>query len=283
MSSISSRKVSQEQLTRPRESAEVLRLPVVPRESAVFASKLKARIVKVSRLSLPLRTRLWQVFKEYYADVNRETFERDLSNKSHVILLLDRRLGAICGFSTFVLYQETIEGQRIGVLYSGDTIIQRDYWGQTALQRAFILAFLRYKLRYPWLSTYWFLISKGYKTYLLLSRNYCEYWPRHDRKTPGYDQAILHALSARRFPESYLPELGILRFDKPQGMLREHVAPIELGQLQVPDIRFFHTANPGHARGEELCCIGKFDTKTILRASARMLRKGLLRLWKACS
>ncbi len=280
MSSTSSPEFSKKPIRRTQASTEVRRFPVVEGARAFSGRKLRARIVKVADLTSIQRARLWLVFKEYYADVTRETFERDLSNKSHVILLVDQRMGAICGFSTFVLYDEVIQGKRIGVLYSGDTIIQREYWGQTALQRAFIRAFLRYKLRRPWRSTYWFLISKGYKTYLLLSRNYCEYWPRHEQQTPAFEQAVLHTLSTKRFHETYKPELGILRFDTPLGKLREHVAPIDPELLAYPDIAFFLIRNPGHVRGEELCCLGKFDTKTILYASVRMLRKGLRSLWK---
>ena len=159
----------------PRAPAQLVRTP---------GGGLKARVFTVDELMPETREAMWQLFFRYYADVGREAFFADLSRKSRVILIRDRDSYEVKGFSTIETYETEVWGRRVAVLFSGDTVVDREGWGQTALQIAFLKFIIRYKLSHPLMPVYWFLISKGYKTYLLLSRNFPTYWPRHDRETP---------------------------------------------------------------------------------------------------
>ncbi len=49
--------------------------------------------------------------------------------------------------------------------FSGDTIIEKEYWGNRALTCAMYRYIVSFKLRYPLVPVYWILISKGFKTY----------------------------------------------------------------------------------------------------------------------
>ena len=100
--------------------------------------KLASHTVTVPRLTPGQRDGMWALFHRYYEDVSREAFERDLAAKSHVIELRDSGDGSLQGFSTLHTYRRAVEGRSIGVLYSGDTIIAQPYWGQTALQKAWL-------------------------------------------------------------------------------------------------------------------------------------------------
>lgn len=220
---------------------------------------------------------MWRLFTDYYTDVTRATFDADLASKSHVILLHNSKNEEIKGFSTLHTYRRTIQGRKIAVLYSGDTIIDQAYWGQTALQRAWLSNAMRLKLSNPHLPVYWFLISKGYKTYLLLSRNFPEYWPRHDRPLPVWERAVLDTLASEKFGDDYSPELGLIMHDNPAGRLASSVAPIDEALLRYPDIRFFCEKNPGHANGDELCCIGRIDGQLWLSYMVKLSRRLLKR------
>jgi len=44
-----------------------------------------------------------------------------------------------------------------------------------------------------------------------------------------------------------------------QGRLRDDVAPVDAFVLDDADVRFFAKKNPGHAQGDELCCLGKIN------------------------
>jgi hypothetical protein len=241
--------------------------------------RLVARTVPVPALSGEEREELWGIFSRYYADVSRDRFERDLACKQEVVLLRDSGDRSLQGFSTLEVYRRRHRGRRFVAVYSGDTIIEEPYWGQTALQRAFFRFLLATKLRQPHLPVYWFLISKGYKTYLLLARNVPHHWPRHDRPTPTAEQAVLDDLARDKFGAAYDAATGVLRFEVCQGRLKDGVAPIEAGLLAEPEIRFFVTRNPGHARGEELCCLGAVDLALPAHFMARQAHKAL-RGWR---
>ena len=220
---------------------------------------LFSRTIPVASLSLHWKEEMWALFEQYYADVSRETFEKDLSHKNHVILIQERDTQRVKGFSTLQRLEMEVKGKKALVIFSGDTIVEKEYWGQTVLQKAFLGYVLRQKLSSGWVPTYWFLISKGYKTYLLLSRNFPVYWPRHDRPTPVWENELLSELASHKFGEAWIPELGILHFPDKKGRLKEDVAPIDEKLFQYPDIAFFARKNPGHLQGDELCCLGLVD------------------------
>jgi hypothetical protein len=250
------------------------------------SGKLKAKIVSAKNLRPKKLDDMWAVFNCYYDDIERGRFEVDLSKKSHVIMLRDSGDKSLQGFSTLELIPGKILGQRFLAIYSGDTIISEAYWGQTALQRAFTGYTLKYMVKNPTIPVYWFLISKGYKTYLLLSRNYVEHWPRWEETTPPFQSAVIDTLAYNKFGDSWKRDQGVLRFEEPQGKLKEAVAPIDQELLrQYRDIQFFNEANPGHQEGDELCCIGRVNPAFIANFAMRTSRKLLGRrpkstVWK---
>lgn len=252
------------------------------------SGRLRGEVQAVPRLTEAQRDQMWAVFSRYYAAVTREKFEADLADKQQVILLSDSGDGRIQGFSTLQVYARTLHGRRFLAVYSGDTVTDEAYWGQPALHRTFTRFLLKTKLTNLHLPVYWYLISKGYKTYLLLTRNFPTHYPRHDRPTPPFARAVLDLLSTDKFGEAYQPEQGILRFDTCQGRLKRGVAPIDAALLEYPDIGFFVAKNPGHADGDELCCLGRVDlafpTFFLLRQIGKSLRGAkdrFRRLWAA--
>lgn len=235
--------------------------------------KLVAETVRVTALRPETIEAMWDLFARYYADVERSTFDADLADKRDVILLYDAGDRSLQGFSTVVVYERELEGRRFVAIFSGDTVIEEAYWGQRALQFAFYRYLVRTKLRHPLRPVYWYLISKGYKTYLLLARNVPNHWPRHDRPTPAFEQRVLDHLGADRFGADYDAERGVLAHPVCVGRLKGWVAPIDAELLRYPDIRFFAERNPGYTRGDELCCIGKVDLGLVTGSLSRLVLK----------
>ncbi len=211
---------------------------------------------------------MWTVFEAVYSHVTWERFNADLDRKDHVILLRDGP--QICGFSTMAVDRLEHDGRSVVSVFSGDTVIHASYRGQTALQWAFFRYIVTTKLRNPNKLVVWFLISKGYKTYLLLSRNFPTYFPRRDQETPPWANALIRELATRRFGDALDPNALILRFGDQADRLRASAAPTE-GQRD-DDIRFFVEQNPGHASGEELCCIGVINRQLMLSYPSKLLR-----------
>lgn len=249
--------------------------PKVPQPKPDVApnGQLRAVIVPMTAVGANLRDDMWTLFDSIYADVDRLRFDRDLDEKQEVILLFDEGNQSIRGFSTLHVYQRTIEGRDVVVIYSGDTVIAPGYWGQRALHVAFLKYIMVLKARHPFVPVYWFLISKGYKTYLLLSRNFIEYWPRRDIPTPAWPAAVMNTLATEKFGRHFVPDRGVVQFDRPMGRLRAGIAPIAPEVLEAPDVRFFIEKNPGHEAGDELCCLGLIEAQLVLHYVNRLLRR----------
>lgn len=239
------------------------------------SSQLKASIVPVSRVDRATRDAMWTLFSEYYEAVCREKFERDLAGKDHVILVRSTADGTVQGFSTITTFESRVQGRRVVGVFSGDTIMGKAHWRQTVLQRGFLRYILRVKVRNPLTPVYWFLISKGYKTYLLLAKNFGEYWPRWSEPTPPWQAAVLDDFARRRFPDAWRPELGLLKFAECEGRLKCDVAQIDETARQLPEVRFFEERNPGHAEGDELCCLGLVSFGQAGGYVLKVLRKAL--------
>jgi hypothetical protein len=240
--------------------------------------RLVARIAQVSSLDAGLRSEAFALFAESYDGADRARFERDLAEKQRIILLHDRDSGALKGFSTVVT--QPMPGSRAGtVIFSGDTVIQRDYWGQKQLQIAFVRILLSLKLRAPLQPLYWFLISKGYRTYMLLANAFPRAVPRHDRGDDRSLRAALDTLAEARFGSAYDQPSGVVRFAADHERVREGLAPITARHLANPHVCFFVARNPGHAAGDELACLAQVRLIDILRVAARLLANRLRRLF----
>lgn len=235
--------------------------------------RLNAKTVRVSRIPAADRDGMWSVFRKYYDGISREQFDRDLDAKQFVIVVRDGE-GAVQGFSTIAEYDVTVGGKSYRVVYSGDTILERRFWGYGGLQMAFAKHMLLAKIRTPGRPVYWFLISKGYKTYLLLARNFLGFWPRRDVPMEGWQKELVDTLATTKFGEQYDPTTGILRALENGCRLKDEVAPLDV--FTDADIRFFAAKNPGHAKGDELCCVGVVDTRSLVHYLGKRLKKSAL-------
>ena len=227
---------------------------------------LEGTVVRVSTLDEATRSRMWGMFSSAYTGTTEDVFRRDLAEKRKVILVRDRH-GDLQGFSTLTWWKGRHEGRPFVALFSGDTVLERAYWGDGALQRAFLRTCLVRSLANPLRPVYWFLISKGYKTYLLLSRHVPEHWPRRDRPTPTWEASLIDRLARDRFGAHWDPVRGIVRLPD-GGHVRPGVAPADAASSD-PDVAFFLSANPGHADGDELACLGRMRPWLPLRYALR--------------
>lgn len=199
---------------------------------------------------------MYEILSKYYEHVTEEQFLADLSKKNAVILMRDSRENRIQGFSTILDIRMTVGGRSVVGAFSGDTIIERAYWGQGTLGKAFLAYMLKQKLKNPFETFYWFLISKGYKTYLLMANNCPTHFPRHEKPTPPRVQAIMDRFYSELYPENYDARDGVIAFNGPACHLKNGVAAIENQLVESnPRIAFFAGRNPGWRKGNELACI----------------------------
>ncbi|HEY6124422.1 MAG TPA: hypothetical protein VIV63_07205, partial [Steroidobacteraceae bacterium] len=94
----------------------------------------------------------------------------------------------------------------------------------------------------------------SYKSYLLLPRNFREFWPRHDVPTPEPRAALINQLATETYGQDWNPERGVV-VRSGQKRMRATAAPLVLGPGADPALEFFSRANPGHADGDMLVCL----------------------------
>jgi hypothetical protein len=233
-------------------------------------SKLNARVRERSSLLESEINDMYALFAQYYDCTTAGLFKADLSEKSHVILLHSKT--SLCGFSTLSLTETTahdaLVAGRYRVLFSGDTIIHRDHWGDQALAMEFCHFAGTIKAAQPTVPLYWLLISKGYRTYRYLHLFSKTYWPSFRSESNDHLVPILNSVATQKFGSAFDPISGVIRFARSRGHLRQDWASIREDLQHRPEINFFLTRNPGYALGEELACITELD-ETNLRSVAR--------------
>ena len=241
-------------------------------------SALKGATVPCESLTERQRAQMLALMQVCYAGVSAERFTRDLAGKQYVILLSARRSGELVGFSTLRVAEEQVEGKPVEVVFSGDTVIHPDYWGQKELQVRFGRFMLARKLRRPSRPLLWLLLSAGYKTYLLAVNHFPRTVPRHDWEAPAERVSFLRSLASRWFGEQYDAARGTVRFAGSHYRVRDGVASIDREAAAHPHIAFFAQHNPGHVDGEELVCLAEIRVRDLMWALTELTMKQL-RLW----
>ncbi|HEU0298474.1 MAG TPA: hypothetical protein VFR37_03450 [Longimicrobium sp.] len=252
--------------------------PVAERPAALARPasppRLRASIVAPRAIDAATLDAAFALFRAHYDGADRERFEHDLGEKQRVILLRDER-GALRGFSTVLQREVRVGGRTVTMVFSGDTVIDRACWGQKRLQSAFAGLLLRLRLLHPRRPLYWFLISKGWRTYLLMANHFPRAVPRWDLPDPPELRAALDQLAAERFGAEYDAAAGIVRYATPHERVRDGVAPIDGALLANPHVRFFVQRNPGHDRGDELACLAQVRLRDLARVAAGIAWKRL--------
>ncbi len=222
-----------------------------------MSNKLYYKTVKVKEIAQKDITDMFLIFRRYYNNVSEEQFKEDLTKKDAVFLLFDKKHNLIRGFSTIA----EINFKNYTGVFSGDTIIEKEYWGQGTLGVAFLKYLFLKKLKNPFRPLYWFLISKGFKTYLLMANNFSNHYPRFEKEIDDKHQSILDSFANTLYPKDYLTNLGIISFkDKKKDSLKECIAPISQEMINSNErIRYFATKNKNWQKGDELCCIAEMS------------------------
>lgn len=223
---------------------------------------------------------MYVLLSKYFDGVRREVFDADLDEKSTVLLLRSRLDGSIQGFSTLMRLDVEIDGQGVVGFFSGDTIVERRFWGESLLSRLWAKAVFaeadRIKALKPNVPVYWFLICSGYKTYRFLPVFFRSFYPNPYRPTPPEEQRVLDTLGETKFPRAYDAACGIVRL-KSASPLRPGVADITKERLRDPIVAFVAARNPGYFLGDELACLTPVSHENLTRAGLRMFRAGVER------
>lgn len=220
----------------------------------VARGTLRARVVSAASLPEAAVDSMYELYARNYLDSTAAIFRRDLSAKTHV-LLLENEDGELRGFSTLLVYRSFTIGEAVRVIYSGDTIVDPEHWGSPALA----LEWLRFAgvvwREEPAVPLFWLLIVKGHRTYRFLPTFAKHYLPHHGDSGSARERGLLDSLAKERFGSRFEQSTGIVRFDSPQGRLTAELAEIPARHRRLPAVAYFLARNPGYRDGHELVCL----------------------------
>lgn len=235
---------------------------------------LDACVRRISSLSQEDRQAMFQLYHDNYGGAAMPIFDQDLDAKDYTILLTDK-LNNIRGFSTLAIYSEQYQGKAVKVIYSGDTIIDKAYWGKNEFAATWLRLVGSIKAEAPSIPLYWLLIVKGHRTYRYLPLFSKEYYPRHDAETPPAQQLLMHHLAQSRFGAAYDADSGIVRFQGKRSFLSENLAPVPPKDMARGDVQYFLARNPRYTEGDELLCLCELTPENLTRFSRAWFMEGM--------
>jgi hypothetical protein len=233
--------------------------------------RLTGRICRIDDVSSGDREQMFSLMRRHYENVDRHAFESDFDQKDWVIVATDVNEGRVYGFSTQTLYRQEFNGQSVRILFSGDTIVDRRFWASNPLSQLWGRLALSLIDAYPDDRLYWFLISKGYKTYRFLPVFFREFYPRYDKPTPRWAKRLICEVSSTRYGHRFKEPTGIVVASRDGCRLRQAVADVTPDRLRNPHVAFFDRVNPGHAGGDELCCVAPLSRENFNRKAFRVI------------
>jgi hypothetical protein len=223
-----------------------------------------------STLPYARHAELFQLFQRCYDCVDFSAFEKDLRQKTSVILLTDEE-DRVVGFSTQEVYECEFQGERVRVLYSGDTVIDPAHWGSQLLVKGWCQVAARVMDAVPKMRTFWFLISKGCRTYLYLPLFFRKFLPSVANDHEPCQKKLLDQLAAEKFGTHYDAASGLIRFPASRGQLTAELAEIPAGRRDDVHVRHFLSLNPDFAQGVELACLAEISLENTRGLGRRWL------------
>lgn len=234
-------------------------------------NKLKGTIKDPKEVSGKEIESMLALMQKYYDGVTATKFEKDLDEKKWILVLRDSREDIIRGFTTITLMECVVDGTAYSAIYSGDTVIEKDFRGQSELARVWLNFTLNLKKEGGYAKLFWYLISKGYKTYMLLPLFFKDYYPRFDRPTPDKARLMIDSFSLAKFPGEYDRERGVISHVDGDRLsnAKEEMTQIKLSD---PRIRFFYESNPYFWRGDDLACLTEINLNNISKYGLKLIK-----------
>jgi hypothetical protein len=214
------------------------------------------------------------LYSTYYMQSNLTRFESDLDEKDQVLLIWND--GVLAGFTTLCQYQFHFEGRDLEIIFSGDTIMDRQFWGSQELAFAWLREIGRAARASCGRPLYWFLIVKGHRTYRYMPAFGINFVPRWTKDAQDVDLLRLRdALAQDRFGSWYQPATGIVRFpDQRDRLAWPWAAPTEREKNRA-DVSFFLNTNPGYVDGDELVCLCPLTPDNMRPLTRRVFDQGV--------
>lgn len=229
---------------------------------------LKGYVKPITEYSESDLETMYQLMNTFYDNMEKSIFLKDFYAKDYCLSLFNEE-NELVGFTTQKVLEIEVDGAPVHGVFSGDTIIHKDYWGNMELFRVWSEFWFDYAKKYD--EFYWFLICKGYKTYRMLPVFWDEYYPSHKWETPDKMRKIIDAYATALYPDEYNPATGVVEYKTTKDKLKAGVADIGEKELKRSDIAYFAQINPGYINGNDVACLARIDTAVLNKKTRQIL------------
>jgi len=225
---------------------------------------LKGKIAKINKLTHCQKEKMYSIMTKYYANITEETFYSDLDKKLEVVLLCDEN-DVIHGFTTLAIF---LYDERTQLLYSGDTIIEKECWGKNNLMPIWLNNAMSHAEKFDG-KTYWLLLTKGYKTYKFLHTFFNKFYPCVDTGTPHELQKIIDKFAIEQFGSKYQNGIYVAGKD----FLKEEFDDTDETKMKNKHTTFFLEKNPNYKIGDELVCLTELSLDNLNKLGLKILER----------
>jgi len=233
---------------------------------------LTNQFLHLNELSHQQKLRMFKLYAANYNNTSKPLFLSDISKKQYVILLLDEQ-NEIQGFSSIAVNPKNCGTNNYNIFFSGDTIISPKFWGTQELVKGFTEAVGRLLASDQQKKWYWFLMSKGHRTYMYLVLFFKTYYPHLKEANPELKQ-ILNEVADKLFGKYWQPEKDLIVFPESMGELTPELAHASFEKRRNKHVAFFLEKNPDFYKGEELACITPLNFENIHPRLHQYMQKG---------
>jgi hypothetical protein len=230
---------------------------------------LKSKIIEKERLTSEEIMQMFQLMEKHYDNLSFENFNNDMNEKDFCIVIYTEEDNRIRGFSTQKILSFKNGSKNIHGVFSGDTVIEKEYWGSLELYKCFARFF--FKLAEDYDRFYWFLISKGYKTYKMLPVFFENFHPNYRAETPEDIKSVMNRFGEIKYPKEYDKDKGVIAYGGTRDRLKSGIADIEYKHKNDNDIQFFLEKNPGYTVGDDLVCLTELSISNLKERARRLL------------
>ena len=229
-----------------------------------------AATVPTKTLAAVDRDEMFDLLSRYYLGVTEADFARDLAGKEHVMLLREG-IGRVVGFSTLLRFDLATCAGTVRGIFSGDTIVEESY--RRTLGFATELAHYLEDTRRTSSGkrTFYFLISKGWRTYRILPFLFKDFHPTYRATMPREHREVRDAFGNWKYPREYDPRTGRIVFDHETQRIRSESAEAFDPRRNDPHVAFFFQANPHYLRGDELVCVAEVTPDNYTEGLTRLI------------
>ncbi len=226
---------------------------------------------KVTNITVDEKKQMYAILSKYFLGTSFDEFVADLSKKEVAIFI--EKEGEIMGFSTLVCSEVQVGSEAVPVIFSGDTIVEKEHRNSSGLGIEVANYFDMLRERFANRTVYYLLTTKGWRTYKVLPFFFNEFYPRTEVQIPKKIKSVMDRFCQEKYRDRYDAKRGlIVAVGNPQRIRTENLYDSAYPDRQSSDIDFFFEQNPNYLNGTELVCIASIDEANITKRFKRLSR-----------